>query len=524
MHACKKEVERLIRINNVRIELTETVTDELISEKTGITNIKSWHFHKKSIDARRKSDVHYLCTIDVEADDEDIFLSAKNISRVSISRYSFPKAKPRSDRPVIVGSGPAGMFAAIMLAENGHKPILFERGEPVEERIKSVERFRKSGILNTNSNIQFGEGGAGTFSDGKLTTGIKNIRCRTVLEYFVKFGAPEDILYVAKPHIGTDILRSVVANMREYIKECGGEVHFNSCVQRLIIKNEAVCAVVVNDREISAKRVILAIGHSARDTVRELYDEGIKMTAKPFSVGARIEHPQRVINKSQYGEFAPLLGAADYKLSAHLENGRGVYTFCMCPGGEVVGAASEAGGVVTNGMSNRRRDGENANSALLVGVNPQDFGNNPLSGIEFQEKTERAAFLCGGENYFAPAQLVGDFLRKIPSKVAGRVKPTYRPGVAWGSIDSCLPEFVCDSMREAIGLFDKKIHGFADYDAVLTAPETRSSSPVRMERDSTYQSNIKGLYPCGEGAGYAGGIVSAAVDGIECAERLAENE
>ncbi len=514
----------MIRISNVRIELTDEITDELIIKKTGIKNIKKWHFRKKSVDARHKNDVHYLCSIDIESADEDKYINMKNVVPVKDEHYHFPAGAKKDDRPVIIGSGPAGLFAALMLAENGHKPIIFERGESVENRIKSIEAFKKLGILNPNSNIQFGEGGAGTFSDGKLTTGIKNIRCRTVLEYFVKFGAPEDILYAAKPHIGTDILRTVIVNMRRYIEKCGGEIYFNCCVSGIIVKNGEVSGILTPHGEQSAGRVIIAAGHSARDTVRSLYKSGVNMIAKPFSIGARIEHPQKIINESQYGEFAKFLGAADYKLSAHLPNGRGVYTFCMCPGGEVTAAASETGGVVTNGMSYRKRDGKNANSALLVGINPQDFGTDPLSGIEFQERTERAAYIYGGKNYFAPSQLVGDFLAEKASVCAGTVEPTYLPGVKWGDISSCLPDFVCDSMRQAIKIFDKKIHGFAMYDAVLTAPETRSSSPVRILRDGSYQSNIRGIYPCGEGAGYAGGIMSAAVDGIECAERLVQND
>jgi len=518
----------MIRFGNLRFEADEDITVEKIARHIGAKTdeIKSWHLYKKAVDARKKTDVHYICSVDVELKNEKKFINRKNALLVSEEKYNFPKTPPKSDRPIVIGSGPAGLFAALMLAENGHSPILFERGECVEDRVKSVEKFSEKGILNPESNVQFGEGGAGTFSDGKLTTGIKNPRCKTVLEYFVRFGAPEEILYSAKPHIGTDLLCKIVKNMREYIIKCGGEIHFNSLAESFVIKDNELKGVVVNGKEIEAKRVILAIGHSARDTVRSLYNSGVCMIAKPFSVGARIEHSQEMINKSQYGEFSDRLGAADYKLSVHLENGRGVYTFCMCPGGSVVAAASENGGVVTNGMSNYKRDGKNSNAALLVGVNPEDFGSeHPLAGMEFQRKIEEKAFLYGGENYFAPAQLVGDFLKDIPSKGAKNIIPTYRPGVKWGRIDEVLPGFVCESMREAIEVFDRKIKGFKSYDAVLTAPETRSSSPVRIVRDKdSLQSNIKGIYPCGEGAGYAGGIMSAAVDGIVCAEKAVTNK
>ena len=507
----------------------ESITRESIAAKLKIlpSDIADWRIYKRGIDARKKSNVHYVCTIDAELKNEDKFLESGRASKFETAEYKFPEHKPLLKRPVIVGFGPAGMFAALVLAENGHRPIVLERGESVEERGKRVRDFWEKGIFNPVSNVQFGEGGAGTFSDGKLTTGIKNIRCRRVLEYFVKFGAPEDILYNSKPHIGTDILCKIVKNIREYIISLGGDVRFCSRADSFVIENSHICAVAANGEEISADNVILAIGHSARDTMAELYRLGVGMYQKPFSVGARIEHDRLLIDKAQYGDFAPLLPAADYKLSAHIgESGRGVYTFCMCPGGVVVAAASEEGGVVTNGMSNRKRDGINSNSALLVSVNPSDLGSeHPLAGIEFQRRIEQKAYEFGGNNYLAPAQLVGDFMRKIPSVRGAGTRPTYMPGVAWGSIDDVLPGFVCDSMRAALGVFDRKIHGFAGAEAVLTAPETRSSSPVRIVRDSeSFQSPVGGLYPCGEGAGYAGGIMSAAVDGIVCAEKLVMNE
>lgn len=514
----------LIRFNGIRFELTDEINIEILSARLGIkkADIKSWHIVKKAVDARKKNDVHYVCSFDVELLNEEKYQRLKGALKISNERYEFPKAEPKAVRPLVVGSGPAGLFAGLMLAENGHRPILIERGESVLKRIKSVERFQKYGILNPESNIQFGEGGAGTFSDGKLTTGIKNIRCRMVLEYFFRFGAPEEILYLKKPHIGTDLLCMIVENIRNHIIQCGGEVRFESRLEKIIIKDGRVSGAVINGEKIDAERVILAIGHSSRDTVRTLFSDGVNMEQKPFSMGARIEHSQNFINKSQYGDSAKYLKAADYKLSARLGNGRGVYTFCMCPGGSVVAAASAEGMVVTNGMSDYARDGKNANSAILSDVWPSDFGSDsPLAGIDFQEKYERMAFFSGGENYSAPAQLAVDFLRNIPTKHAGSVIPTYRPGVAWGRIDEALPDFICESLREGIRLFDRKIPGFVKEGAVLTAPETRSSSPVRILRDSeTYQSNIGGLYPCGEGAGYAGGIMSAAVDGIVCAEKL----
>lgn len=517
-----------LRFENINFSLNEEITQNSIAEKIKIKpeNIDSWRLHKKGIDARRKNDIHYVCSIDVEIKNEHNAVNLENFCKVEDTEYVFPKSNPLKERPVIIGFGPAGMFAALVLAENGHRPIVIERGENVEERTKKVKTFWETGILNPSSNVQFGEGGAGTFSDGKLTTGIKNVRCRKVLEYFVRFGAPEDILWNAKPHIGTDVLYNVVKNIRKYIISLGGEIHFKSKADKFDVKNSKICAVSVNGEEIEAKNVILAIGHSARDTLRELFNEEIPMQAKPFSVGARIEHKKEMIDASQYGKSALFLPAADYKLSTHIKiNGRGVYTFCMCPGGVVVAASSEEKGIAVNGMSYRARNGENSNSALLVGVTPKDFGSNhPLAGIDFQRMIEERAYKFGGNNYFAPSQLVGDFLKRKPSVGKKSITPTYKPGTIWGNLDDILPDFICDSMRYAILEFDKKLNGFACPEAVLTAPETRSSSPVRIERDKeTCQSNIKGLYPCGEGAGYAGGIMSSATDGILCAEKMILN-
>ena len=434
-------------------------------------------------------------------------------------------------RPIVVGSGPAGMFAGLALAEAGLRPIVLERGAPVEQRQKDVSSFWHGGELKANSNVQFGEGGAGTFSDGKLMTGIKKDKFTAkVLQEFAAAGAPQEILYLAKPHIGTDKLRLVVKNIRQKILSLGGEYRFNSQLTGLVIKKDKLTAVKITNKketyELPANKLFLAIGHSARDTFEMLYNSGVHMEQKPFSVGARIEHKQSLINKAQYGKAAesPYLGAADYKMAVHLPNGRSVYTFCMCPGGVVVAAASEKGRVVTNGMSEFARAAENANSALLVGVSEKDFGSSsPLAGMYFQRKLEENAFIAGGKSYRAPAVLAGDFLRRKNSRNLGEVRPSYLPGVVLGGFNQLLPEEITESLRLGIVEMAKKLHGFDCYDAVLTGVETRSSSPVRIVRDETMQSNIKGLYPCGEGAGYAGGITSAAADGLKAVYSLTED-
>ena len=430
-----------------------------------------------------------------------------------------------------MGFGPAGMLAGLILAEAGLRPIIFERGKNIDDRQKDVNDFWQNRRLNEESNVQFGEGGAGTFSDGKLTTGIKSPFIRKVLDELYEAGAPEEILYSSKPHIGTDRLAIVVKNIRKKIEKLGGEVRLECKVEKLIIYNNFVQGLTYSHRgelfDIEADSVIMAIGHSARDTVEMLYNLGCEIIQKPFSVGARIEHPQKLINKAQYGDFAgnEKLGAADYKLACHGLHERGAYTFCMCPGGTVVAAASEKGGVIVNGMSSLARDGENANSALLVGIEPKDFpSEHPLAGIYYQREIEHNAFLLGGGDYKAPAQLVGDFLAGKASTKLGDVRPTCPTGVTLTNIEKCLPEKVSATMKSAIVEMDKKLSGFALYDAVLTAPETRSSSSVRILRDEFCQSKISGIYPCGEGAGYAGGIVSAAVDGIKCAHAVLGDE
>lgn len=515
----------MIRISNIKypIEMPEENIIEFTVRKYRINGITDVRIVKKSIDARKKNDIHYVYTLDISAQGEKKLLKRlKNASEPKYESYVFPDGRLPEKPVVVVGFGPAGMMCSYMLAKNGCKVIVLERGKAVDERMKDVAAMRESGILDPESNVQFGEGGAGTFSDGKLTTGTNDRRIGCVLEEFASHGAPGDILYKAKPHVGTDKLVGMVKSFRKSIEKSGGEVRFSSRLDGIKTENGRVAGAVVHcggeTYTIETDHIVLAAGHSARDTFLMLKELGVKMERKVFAVGARIEHRQEDISRSQYGEMYKMLPAADYKLSVRTPTGRSAYTFCMCPGGTVVASASEPGGVVTNGMSEYARDGENANSALLVNVMPEDIpGDDVLGGIEFQRKIERRAYdIAGG--YFAPAQTVGDFLHGNGAEPT--VEPTYRPGVRFCSLDDILPPFVTETMREALPLLDKKLHGFAADGAVLTAPETRSSSPVRILRDETGQASIKGLYPCGEGAGYAGGIMTAAVDGIKTAEKI----
>ena len=491
--------------------------------------IKSLKIIKRSLDARKKNDIHWLYSVAVTLDNEKKVLAnnkSKNVAEYEEFEYEVPRL--RSDkRPVVAGFGPGGMFAALVLSMAGLRPIVLERGSDAETRKRKVEAMRSLGVLDTECNVQFGEGGAGTFSDGKLNTGIRDKRISYMLRTFYEHGAPESILYDAKPHIGTDILINVVQSIRREIISLGGEVRFNSKLTGLVTENNTLRGVKVEsadgEYELACSELILAVGHSARDTFEMLEAAGVPMEPKAFSMGVRIEHRQSDINTAQYGEDRSDLPAADYSLNVHLPDGTSAYTFCMCPGGEVIAAASEEGGVCTNGMSNSKRDGENANSALLVTLHTEDFPYpGALGGMYWQRDIERATFAHSGD-YRAPAQLAGDFLAHKKSEGAGRVTPSYRPGVSWCDLHEVLPESITRVLENALPELGKKLRGFDAPDAVLTAPETRSSSPVRILRDERRRSLVRGVYPCGEGAGYAGGISSAAVDGMKCAESLIEN-
>lgn len=522
-----------IRVNNISLNIEEDISllEEKVAKKLRIKtkDIKELKILRESIDARKKNIINFNYSLEIKCENESRVVARVNDNNIKLEKSDINEniifgKKKMEYRPVVVGMGPAGMFAALLLAQKGFNPIVFERGEKVEDRSKTVESFWNGAPLNAESNVQFGEGGAGTFSDGKLTTRIKDTRIDYVLEELVKYGAPKEILYSGKPHIGTDILKGIVKKIRERIIELGGEVRFNSKVEDVIIKNGELKGIRINGDEIPCESAVLAIGHSSRDTYEMLYKNDISMIQKPFAIGVRIEHLQGMINENQYGIYAnhPRLKAADYKLTHKTTSGRGIYSFCMCPGGVVVGAASEEGRLVTNGMSYYARDKKNANSALVVTVGPNDFnGETPLSGMEFQRHYEELAFKVGGGNYKAPIQLVGDFMKDEISTKIGRITPSYSNGYEFKMLKDCLPSYIIDGLKEGILAFDKKIRGFNDCDAIMTGIETRTSAPIRIERDELLQSaSVKRLYPCGEGAGFAGGIMSAAVDGLKCAESI----
>jgi uncharacterized FAD-dependent dehydrogenase len=532
---------KMLRLTEVKLPLDhpESALPAAILKRLAIPagQLIRYDIHRRGFDARKRAQIALIYTLDVEVKQEAAVLKRlrgdKHVQPTPDMAYRFVAHAPDNlrSRPVVIGAGPCGLLAALLLAQMGFKPIVLERGKIVRERTKDTWALWRKGELNPESNVQFGEGGAGTFSDGKLYSQIRDPQHhgRKVLEEFVKAGAPEEIMYVSKPHIGTFKLVSMVEQMRASIEQLGGEIRFQSRVVDLDIVDGQMQGVVLADGErIAADHVVLALGHSARDTFRMLHQRGVFVEPKAFSVGFRIEHPQSLIDQCRFGDYAgnAILGAADYKLVHHAGNGRSAYSFCMCPGGTVVAATSEVGRVVTNGMSQYSRNERNANAAIVVGIEPVDFGAdlqaNPLAGMDFQRHWEQRAFEAGGGGYLAPAQKVGDFLAGRPSTGPGTVMPSYTPGVHWTDLSTCLPDYVIETIREALPAFDKQIKGFAMEDAVLTGVETRTSAPIRITRGEDCQSlNTRGLYPAGEGAGYAGGILSAAVDGIKVAEAVA---
>ena len=527
----------MLRLTEVHLPLEHPAGEikEAILRRLGIKadRLLGFTIYKRGVDARKPNAIAFVYTLDVEVADEagvvKALKSQKNVAPSPDTSYKFVAKAPANlkSRPVIIGTGPCGMFAGLVLAQMGFRPIILERGKAVRERTKDTWDLWRNGKLHPESNVQFGEGGAGTFSDGKLYSQIKDPQFlgRKVIAEFVNAGAPPEIAYVSHPHIGTFRLVGIVETIRETIESLGGEIRFGCRVADVEIEQGKMRGVTLASGEkIAADHVVLAVGHSARDTFEMLHERGVFVEAKPFSIGFRIEHPQAMVDKCRFGDRAghPLLGAADYRLVHHCKNGRAVYSFCMCPGGTVVAATSEEGRVVTNGMSQYSRNERNANSGIVVGISPEDYPGGPLAGIAFQRKWEERAFALGGGTYEAPGQLVGDFLARRPSTALGSVIPSYTPGVHLCDLSTALPDFAIEAIREALPAFDRQMKGFAMKDAVLTGVETRTSSPIRIKRGDDHQSiNTIGLYPSGEGAGYAGGILSAAVDGIRAAEAVA---
>ncbi len=521
----------MIRLRQIKIEVNKATTENLRKKVMTKLNIKdkdiiSFKINKKSLDARKKDLIFYVYEVDLNLKNEDYVLAkikSKDIFKYEPENYQInvTGTKKLKTPPIIIGSGPAGLFCAYLLSELGYKPLIIERGEKIEDRIKTVEKFFKEGILNPNSNIQFGEGGAGTFSDGKLNTLVKDIkkRGRKVLEIFVENGAPEEILYLHNPHIGTDLLRKVIINMRNKIITMGGKFKYQTTLTDLIISNNQIKQIVVNKNEIiDCSLLILAIGHSARDTYELLKSKQIKMSPKPFAVGLRIMHPQEMINKAQYGTKYNL-PPANYKLTYTTKKKRGVYSFCMCPGGYVINASSEKNHLVVNGMSNHNRDSQNSNSAIVVSVSPNDYGNNLLDGIYFQKKLEQKAYQLGQGKI--PIQLYGDYKEKRKSTKFGEVKPILKGKYVFANLNELFPQNINDSIIEAIEYYNTKINGFSRYDAILAGVESRTSSPIRIERNDNFQTNIAGIFPIGEGAGYSGGITTSAIDGLKLCEIIA---
>lgn len=526
-----------LKIDNIKIRedlsQVDIIKKACIKNKIDFNLVQDWQILKKSIDARNKNDIFYNYAVMLEVNkDMDKKHLSKNVSIITdeeVSTNEIKVLRKSSRPPIIIGAGPAGLFCALTLIDNGIKPIIVEQGKEVNKREQDVNLFFKEGILNTSSNVQFGEGGAGTFSDGKLTTNLHTPLCKKVIDEFIKFGAPDQIAYINKPHIGTDNLVTIVANMRNYIIQNGGKFLFNTKAVDFTTKenkiNSLICIQDGQALELDTDTVILAIGHSSRDMFKTLYKKNVNIEQKNFSVGVRIEHKQEMINKAQYGTNTKLkLPPAEYKLAYHGEN-HSCYTFCMCPGGKVVASSSEENTIVTNGMSKFARDEENANSAILVNVTPNDLNSSdPLAGMYFQKELEEKAFILGGKNYYAPIQRVEDFLNNKKSTFIGEVKPSYKPGVTLSNLQEILPDFVIKTLKEGIIYFDSKLKGFDLPDSILTGVETRSSSPITIKRNEELMSNIEGLYPCGEGAGYAGGIVSAAVDGIKVGRAILQKE